>query len=146
MTNDPFALLETQHRDTEALLIRAVSTGEEADVREACESLTHYAEVEEQVLYPELRRIVDGGDDLADRAEADHAAVRTLIARCYDAPPADLTPLVEEIRELVRAHVEFEEREILPELRSAPIDAAALAQRLRTADGVAPSRSRGRVG
>lgn len=118
MTNDPFALLEAQHRDTDALLARAVSTGEEPDVREACEALTRHAEVEEQVLYPELRRIVDGGDDLADRAEAEHAAVRTLIARCYDAPPEDLRPLAGEIHELVTAHVTFEEQEIFPELRN----------------------------
>src|SRR4051794_15141847 len=111
MANDPFALLETQHRDTEALLARAASTGEEPDVREACESLTRHAEVEEQVLYPELRRIVDGGDDLADRAEAEHAAVRTLIARFYDSPPPDLAPLAEEIRTLVQQHVSFEEQE-----------------------------------
>jgi len=48
MTNDPFALLETQHRDTEALLTRAPRTGEEPDVREACEALTRHAEFEEQ--------------------------------------------------------------------------------------------------
>ena len=89
---------------------------------------------------------VDDGDDLADRAEAEHAAVRMLIARFYDAPPPDLTALVGEILELVRAHVEFEEREILPELRDAPIDAGALERRLRAADGEAPSRSSGTVG
>jgi hypothetical protein len=146
MTTDPFTLLETQHRDTEALLTRAASTGEEADVRLACEALTIHAEIEEQVLYPELRRIVDGGDDLADRAEAEHAAVRTLIARFYDSPPAALAPLAAEIRELVRSHVEFEEREVLPELRDAPIDGVAMEQRLRAAEGEAPSRSTGTVG
>jgi len=135
MANDPFALLETQHRDTE-----------EPDVREACEALTRHAEVEEQVLYPELRRIVDGGDDLADRAEAEHAAVRTLIARFYDSPPPDLAPLAGEIRTLVQQHVSFEEQEIFPELRSAPIDATAVEQKLRAADGEAPSRSSGSVG
>jgi hemerythrin superfamily protein len=146
MTTDPFTLLETQHRDTEALLTRAASTGEDATVREACAALTLHAEIEEQVLYPELRRIVDGGDDLADRAASEHAAVRTLIARFSDSPPAELAPLVAEIQQLVRAHVEFEERDIFPELREAPIDASALEQRLRAAEGEAPSRSSGTVG
>jgi hypothetical protein len=54
MTSDRFALSETQHRDTEALLTLAARTGEEPDVREACEALTRHAEVEEQVLSPRV--------------------------------------------------------------------------------------------
>ena len=71
--------------------------------------------------------------------------MRTSIARFYDAPPAHLIALIGEIDELVRAHVDFEERRP-PEFATHRSNAAALERRLRAADGEAPSRSSGTVG
>ncbi len=101
---------------------------------------------EEQVLYPELRRIVDDGDDLANVAEDEHGAVRALIARVYEAPPPDLAPLIDEMRQLVERHVESEENDLFPRLRDSGADAEALGRRADAARGEASSRSSGQVG
>ena len=45
-----------------------------------------------------MRRYVDGGDDLADVAEQEHAVAKSIIARIYDSPPGQLFDLVTELR------------------------------------------------
>src|SRR3954471_1437868 len=86
------------HREVEQLFAAYAENSEDRLAHEICDALTLHSEVEEQVLYPEVRRLVDGGDDLANDAEAEHGAVRALIAHVYEAPPIDLRPLVEELR------------------------------------------------
>ena len=143
---DGFGILSEQHRDVERLFDRYFATPDDATAREICELLTQHAETEEQALYPELRRIVDGGDDLADRAVAEHGVVKTIIARVYDSPPGDLGPLLEELRTNVTAHVRFEEEQVFPEMAEAGVDGAKLATLVHAATGEAPSQSSGQVG
>ena len=118
---DIFEALCVDHRDVERLFEQYRDQAEDAVARNICEALTMHAEVEEQVLSPELRRIVEGGDDLANDAEAEHGVVRLLIARIQETPPADLRPLVEELRKNVEHHVAAEESDLfsrLPRSRS----------------------------
>jgi iron-sulfur cluster repair protein YtfE (RIC family) len=98
------------------------------------------------VLYPEIRRLVDGGDDLANEAEAEHAAAKLLIARVYETPPADLHDLIDELRTAIEIHVASEENALFPKLRDAGVDAEALGRKLDAARGEATSRSSGQVG
>jgi hemerythrin superfamily protein len=143
---DGFALLQDQHREIERLFDRYAQTADDAVAREVCDLVTLHSQTEEQALYPELRRIVDDGDDLADRAEAEHGAIRTLVARVYDSPPDDLRPLIDELAREVARHVQFEESRIFPDMREVGVDADALARRLHAAAGEASSRSSGEVG
>jgi hemerythrin superfamily protein len=143
---DAYEFLAAEHRTVEVLLQRYQATGDEAVAREVVDALTLHAEIEEQVLYPELRRVVDGGDDFANQAENEHALVKTLLARIVNAPPGDLRSLLEEVGRDVAEHVEREEGTIFPAMQQAGVDAGALGQRLEAARGEAPSRSSGQVG
>jgi hemerythrin superfamily protein len=143
---DLFELLSTDHRTVERLFATFDADHDDATAHEICDALTLHSEIEEQVLYPEVRRIVDDGDDLANTAEAEHGAVRALIARVYETPPADLTPLVNELRTLVEHHVESEETDVFPRLRESGADAEELGRKAESVRGEAGSRSSGQVG
>src|SRR4051812_30166227 len=108
--DDGFSRLEQDHREIAEQLQEVLSDVESPVVRELGERLTHHSELEEAALYPALRRYVDGGDDLADRAVQEHAAVATMVAALYDsATPERLGELLEELGDAVSAHVAFEE-------------------------------------
>lgn len=143
---DVFGALSQDHRDAAHLFDRFEETGDDADAREICDALTLHAEVEEQVLYPELRRIVDDGDDLANDAEAEHAEIKLIIARILESPPPDLRPIIGEMRKVVEHHVTEEERSLFPLLLDAGADSEALSQKLEAVRAEAPSRSSGTVG
>jgi hemerythrin superfamily protein len=133
--DDGFALLEQDHRQIEEEFQSFVRDNESPVVRELCEHLTRHSELEETALYPALRRWVDGGDDLADRAQQEHAAIATMVAELSDsATPERLEDLVAELRNAVEAHVEFEEAEIFPAMRDSRVDADRLAADLRSGD------------
>lgn len=105
---------------------------EEPVVRELAEHLTRHSELEEAALYPALRRWVDGGDDLADRAQQEHAQIATMVAELTNsATPERLGDLVGSLRDAVTAHVEFEESEIFPAMRESGVDADQVARDLQ---------------
>jgi hemerythrin superfamily protein len=136
--DDGFAQLEQEHRDIEAQLQSLLRDEEAPVVRELCEHLTRHAQLEDAALYPALRRRVDGGDDLADRAQQEHAAIATMVAELYDSTTPDrLGELLRQLGDAVSAHVEFEESELFPAMREARVDAAELARELRAPDGAA---------
>jgi iron-sulfur cluster repair protein YtfE (RIC family) len=144
--DDAYELLHDEHVEVAALLARYQESGDDITAREIADALTVHATIEEKVVYPALRRYVDGGDDLANDAEAEHAAVKSLIAQLLGAPPADLRPLMEAISHDVSAHVEREEQVIFPAMREAGIDSEELGQKLRAARAEVPSRGSGDVG
>jgi hemerythrin superfamily protein len=143
---DLFESLTQDHRDVEALFAAYAERGEDATAHAICDALTVHTRAEEEVLYPEIRRLVDGGDDLANQAEAEHASVKLLIARVYETPPADLHGLIDQLRSTVELHVASEETALFPKLRDAGADAEALGRKLDAARAEAPSRSSGQVG
>jgi len=131
--SDGFEVLQAEHREVAALFDRYEKSPDDHLAHTIFTELTLHTAAEEQALYPELRRLVDGGDDMADEAEAEHGAVKALIARAYDSPPPDLAPLVQAVQNDVEAHVRREESEIFPDMREAGVDPAQLAQRLEHA-------------
>jgi hemerythrin superfamily protein len=143
---DIFESLTADHRDVDDMLARALDDADPVLVREICDALTLHAEIEESVLYPEVRRIVDGGDDIVNDAEAEHAAIRTLVAHIHEAPSIDLSRELAALRNNVGDHVKVEENEIFPALRDCGADADALGRKLDAARGEAASRSSGEVG
>ena len=137
---DGFEVLSAQHREVERLFDQFVAAPDDAIAREICEKLTVHAEIEEKALYPEMRRLVDDGDDLADEAEAEHGVAKTIIARLYDSPPEDLRPLIDELQRIVTAHVKSEEERLFPVMAESGVDADALARRLETASSEVSAR------
>lgn len=143
---DGFELLRSQHRDVERLVDRYAITADERLARELCELLTRHTHLEEQALYPQLRRFVDGGDDLADIAESEHAALKALIARIRFAPPPDVRPLIEQLGRDAIAHMNEEEGRLFPEMEGVGIDAQELGRRLHAAADRTGSRSAYQMG
>jgi Hemerythrin HHE cation binding domain len=89
---------------------------------------------EDAALYPALRRYVDDGDDLADPAQQEHAAIATIVAELYQSTtPERLVDQMSQLREAVSVHVEFEESQLLPLMRSSGVDGARLLGDLRDA-------------
>jgi hemerythrin superfamily protein len=130
---DVYQLLSDEHREIEKLLSQYDTAPDDATARAIGEALTAHTELEKRIVYPELRRLVDGGDDLADEAEAEHSAVKLLIARMQATPPEELRPLVEAIAGAIAPHFEQEERTIFPAMREAGVDAEGMGHRLEDA-------------
>jgi hemerythrin superfamily protein len=143
---DGYELLTREHRQVEAMFEQYRREPDDAGAHRIAEALTLHTEAEEAALYPLLRKYVDGGDDLASEAEYEHATVKSQIARLYEAPPADLAPLVQEIETNVADHVRSEEEELFPAMRDSGVDGDTLARGLERAQGEAPSRSSGGAG
>ena len=140
MTDDGFAWLEQDHRDIEEQFQTFLRDNEEPVVRAVCEHLTRHSQAEDAVLYPALRRYVDGGDDLADRAQQEHSAIATLVAELFQSTtPERLVDQMTQLRASVSAHVEFEETELFPEMRSCGVDGARLLSDLEQASARQPS-------
>jgi hemerythrin superfamily protein len=142
MVPDGFEMLIADHRAVEALVDRFRASGDEALAQDLFELLTRHDEVERRALYPELRRLVDGGDDLADEAATDHARIAAAAAALHAAAQGDLSERVEDVTAAVAPHVEKEEAVLFPAMREAGVDASSLAQRVEAArDGSRPTTS-----
>jgi hemerythrin superfamily protein len=123
---DGIEVITTDHRAVEQLftLIQAATKREDTELRRdlgirITHELTVHTTIEEQVLYPAVRRYVDDGDDLADRAVEEHQAVKQLLAKLEGVAPDDndYLPGFRELEQQVSQHVQEEESTLLPALR-----------------------------
>ena len=141
---DAIELIKQDHRkvqmlfgDFEALRNRAAL---EPDaklrlVREICAELTVHAQIEEEILYPAIRRAI-GQDDLVDAAEDEHAEANALISELcgMQATDPDLDATMVELAKVVMHHVQEEERDLLTAARG-ELDALGLGRRLSQRQG-----------
>jgi iron-sulfur cluster repair protein YtfE (RIC family) len=79
----------------------------------AAELEPHFAE-EEDLIFSRLDRI----DALRTRAEAEHAAIRELIAKLH-ASEVDAATVLLEFADMLQAHIRFEERILFPHVEKA---------------------------
>ncbi|WP_433292755.1 hemerythrin domain-containing protein [Actinoplanes sp. CA-030573] len=137
-------VLGRQHRDLLDLCDRLVAAkrtpGEDDDRRVAgvlVAELSRHLSAEEQYLYPAIRRVVPGGEDLAARELAEDRELLVLLQRLEK----DIT-VIDEIAEAVRRHVAADAEELLPVLAEmVPIDdLIRLGNRVETAEEAAPTR------
>jgi hypothetical protein len=140
---DGYQLLEEEHREIERAFETFCHDEEGTIVRDLCQRLTNHTRREEAAVLPALRRYVDGGDDLADEAQAEQATISTLIAQIYDsATPERVPELVAQLRSATESHIEETESKIYPAMRSCGVDAEQLATEVgRVADVAAPTSS-----
>jgi hemerythrin superfamily protein len=129
---DVFEQLEQDHRAVEQLFAQYEQDGEDATAQEIGLQLAIHTEIEELVVYPVLRDL-PGGGDIADRAQAEHGVVSTLLARMWDSPPDDLRDLLLEVERNVQAHVADEEQRYFPFMREHGVDADRLGRDLEEA-------------
>lgn len=82
-----------------------------------CQELDIHTTVEEEIVYPALAEL---SSEMAHDAEGDHQRANDLVDAIYELQPLDpaLRPLVEQLERVVSRHIEWEEREIFPVLKT----------------------------
>lgn len=123
--DDIIDLLVTEHRVLEGLLADVETTSDRGLRREvlaaAIEELKRHSRTEERYLYPMTREQLPAGDAIAEHELREHADAEKIcdrLSRLDDTDPA-YDPLVTTMMTEVRHHVQEEETEIFPRLRSA---------------------------
>jgi hypothetical protein len=139
---DGIDLLVQDHREVAGLFDRYRGAPDDGGAHTIFDRLATHARMEDKALYPEVRRVVDGGDDLVDQAVNEVSAIQTIVAHGLATPPTDLAPLVDDLSQRFAAHTEFVEREMFPPLREAGTDTAALGVALERARDDVPDAPR----
>jgi hemerythrin superfamily protein len=137
----------SDHREVEAVFnqIQAGSHDGKRDlVEHVITELVRHSVAEEQYLYPTVRRVLPNGDQLADHELKEHAEAEEVMKAIEktDAQDAKFDELVGKLIEDIRHHVQEEESDLLPKLRTA-CDAAELdelGEKFRTSKRMAPTR------
>lgn len=117
-------LLENDHREVDELFRRINLSEKPEAIEELTRQIVHdlsvHAAVEEQFVYPLIRAEVDGGGALADEAIEEHQEAKRLLADLEkrDAGSAEHGSAMQELIETIRHHVEEEEGDVFPKLRS----------------------------
>ena len=127
MSTDAIVLLKDDHKQIKRLFRDFEAAGENATKRKGevvskiIELLTMHTYIENEVMYPEVRRLVpDLEDDILESYEEHHVAdllVMELMALSPDAERFDAKTAV--LIENVSHHIEEEEQEWFPKLRDA---------------------------
>lgn len=129
---DVFELLKADHRRVEELF----SQFEEADKRsragiaeEVLRELAIHTAVEEELVYPAIREVLEE-EDIIDEAEEEHHVAKLLMKELSKMKPGDEKFAVKfkVLGEIIRHHVEEEENETFPQAEEAEMDTAELSQ------------------
>lgn len=123
---DAITLLRDDHKTVQQLFKRFEKAGDNAFVEKRqivdriIEELSAHAAIEEQLFYPVARATVPGVEDIALESLEEHHIVKWVLAELVDLDPsaerfdAKVTVLIENVRH----HVEEEETEFFPKVRS----------------------------
>src|SRR3954463_14834373 len=116
---DIIDLLTKDHTEVNELFGRFNQSSKSETQEELAKNIVHelsvHAAVEEQFVYPLIRKNVDGGDEMVDHAIEEHQEVKQLLADIekLDAGNADFSSKMEKVISSVREHVEEEEGDVL---------------------------------
>ncbi|HEX2032097.1 MAG TPA: hemerythrin domain-containing protein [Actinomycetota bacterium] len=139
-------LIVQDHREVEELFAEL----EEGDgdrtalVQDVIRELSIHAAIEEQFLYPAMRRSLPDGDQLVEEALDEHQEAKEVLAELdgMEEEDPDFDARVRTLIQDVRHHVEEEEGELLPKIRTALSDSELeeMGERMERAKAVAPTR------
>jgi hemerythrin-like domain-containing protein len=120
--NDPLTILRSDHREVARMLSALADSdegaGREKMLAELQTALALHMRIEEELVYPLVEEHVGPEDE--EEAEVEHSLAREGLQKAMslkDAP--GFGAVVEMLQAGIKHHVDEEEREILPELRSA---------------------------
>ena len=120
---DAIQLLTTDHAEVDAMFgqIESLPEGDARNdlVNGIIRELSVHAAIEEQVLYPVMRKELPDGDHLVQAAIDEHQQVKEALAAIERADtPTERDPLLVQLIADVRHHVEEEETELFPKLQA----------------------------
>lgn len=122
MTNDAVKLLKMDHRKVKGMFVAfKVATEHETKVRVArqiCLELKVHSQVEEEMVYPQLR-MIENGAMLTDEADVEHRLVKELVDELENAPyeGSMFDAKMKVLQEMVEHHIKEEEHQLLPKLK-----------------------------
>jgi hemerythrin-like domain-containing protein len=131
---DAVALLKQDHRQV-ADLIDQVEDAEgdelEGIAERICQLLTVHAQIEEELLYPAAREVLDEPDLVAE-ALVEHNSAKDLIAKIegMSSDEEEYKATVTVLGEYVKHHVKEEETEMFPQLKKTDLDLQELGESL----------------
>lgn len=147
---DAIALLKADHRTVEKLFKSFEKSGDTAHrtkrklVDDITRELSIHAAIEEQFLYPAVRRELPQAEDDALEALEEHHVAKWILSELERMSPEDerFDAKVTVLIESVRHHVREEEQELFPEIRSGMSRQALLelGAQLAEAKHLAPTR------
>lgn len=146
--NDAVALLERDHAEFERLFHRFERTRGPAERKRLSErivrELSIHAAIEEQLVYPQLRRRLDGREELVLLALEEHHFAKVALAEIEKMSATDerFAPKVRVLIGAMRRHLREEERQLFPNMRRkfSPEELVELGETLARAKNVAPTR------
>jgi len=100
-------------------------------VAAACAELTVHTQLEEEIFYPAVRRIIDEAD-LMNEAQVEHDGAKALIEQLsrMTAKNEMFNAKFTVLAEYVKHHINEEQTEMFPKVRLAELDLAQLGQRM----------------
>jgi hemerythrin superfamily protein len=121
---DALAILVRDHKEVDELFEQFDHAGDTLDgglLGRIIEALSVHAAVEEEVVYPAMRKALPDGEAKVRDAIADHQKVKEALARLETMAPLDteVPAAVKALAKDVRAHVAEEERDLFPRLAEA---------------------------
>jgi hemerythrin-like domain-containing protein len=96
-----------------------------------CAELTIHAQIEEEIFYPAVRRVLKE-DDLIDEALVEHSSAKELISQLADMDAKDklFDAKVKVLGEQIDHHVDEEQNEMFPQVRKSGLDLEDLGAQL----------------
>ena len=128
-------LLEEDHRLVEGFFeeyerLEAAPEKEQLGLK-ICLALQVHAQIEEEIFYPAAREAIEKAE-LIDEAIVEHAAAKQLIAEIESMDASDqlYDAKVKVLGEQVSHHIEEEEDELFPQVKSSKLDLDALGKKM----------------
>ncbi len=135
--SDIIKLLKADHENVKMLFEEFEEIKEKGDnsskkekiVKQICEQLTLHALVEESIVYPVAREVIDD-EDLMDEADVEHAGAKELISQLQSMSSDDshYDAKVTVLREYIEHHVKEEETIMFPKLAKSDINGEEMAE------------------
>jgi hemerythrin superfamily protein len=119
---DGIELVLADHRRVAALFAEFAETNDATVVGEIVDALSAHDQAEHAALYPLVGRAL-GDTGTVEQAAHDHSVIKQTIETLVGLEGPALVAAVEELQGLVDAHVDVEERRLLPALRKAASEA-----------------------
>jgi hemerythrin superfamily protein len=134
--NDMFAQLEQMDGATDDKVQRLAE--------QVVTSLVKHSVAEEIYLYPTVRKVLPGGDDIADHELSEHDEAEQTMKRLEALSPTEpqFWPTMHELIGEIRHHVADEENDLFPKLRAACSEEQLqeLGRKVEQVQKVAPTR------
>lgn len=129
------ALLRADHKLVSSLFEQyekaRTSSKKRALVAEICTELTVHAQIEEEIFYPQVKKVLKD-KELIPEATVEHETLKNLIAQIEEAESDDemYEARVKVLSEYVKHHVKEEQNEIFPKVKASKLDLFELGAQL----------------